>query len=65
MISDNLPEGLELIGDSVHATGLKDLPDPDVNENKWSYSFDKFNYGDTITVTYQLERQAMATDVKL
>ena len=53
VISDNLPEGLELIGDSVHATGLKDLPDPDVNENKWSYSFDKFNYGDTITVTYQ------------
>lgn len=53
IISDNLPEGLELIADSVKATGLKDLPDPDINENKWSYSFDKFNYGDTITVTYQ------------
>ena len=53
IISDNLPEGLELIADTVKATGLKDLPDPDINENKWSYSFDKFNYGDTITVTYQ------------
>ena len=53
IISDNLPEGLELITDSVHATGLKDMPDPDINENKWSYSFDKFNYGDTISVTYQ------------
>lgn len=53
IISDNLPEGLELIADSVHATGLKDLPEPDINENKWSYSFDKFNYGDTVTVTYQ------------
>lgn len=53
IISDNLPEGLELITDTVKATGLKDLPDPDINENKWSYSFDKFNYGDTITVTYQ------------
>lgn len=53
VISDNLPEGLELLGDSVKATGLKDLPAPDINENKWSYSLDKFNYGDVITVTYQ------------
>lgn len=53
VISDNLPEGIELIADSVRATGLKDLPKPDINENKWSYSFDKFNYGDTVTVTYQ------------
>lgn len=53
VISDNLPEGLELIADSVKATGIKDMPAPSINGNKWSYSFDKFNYGDTITVTYQ------------
>lgn len=53
VISDNLPEGLMLIADSVKATGIKDMPEPSINGNKWSYSFDKFNYGDTITVTYQ------------
>ena len=53
VISDNLPEGLELIADSVRATGIKDLPEPVINGNMWSYTFDKFNYGDTITVTYQ------------
>lgn len=53
IISDNLPEGLELIANSLNASGLKDLPEPDINDNKWSYSIDKLNYGDTITVTYQ------------
>lgn len=53
VISDNLPEGLQLIPESVKATGIKDMPAPSINGNKWSYSFDKFNYGDTITVTYQ------------
>lgn len=53
IVSDNLPEGLELIPESVHATGIADLPDPVINENSWSYSFDKFNYGDTLVVTYQ------------
>lgn len=53
VISDNLPEGLELLPDSISATGLKDMPKPDIHENKWSYTIDKLNYGDTITVTYQ------------
>ena len=53
VISDNLPEYLELIADSVKATGIRDLPEPSVEGNKWSYGFDKFNYGDTITVTYR------------
>ncbi|MDJ1649858.1 MULTISPECIES: isopeptide-forming domain-containing fimbrial protein [Gordonibacter] len=53
VVSDNLPEGLELIPESVQATGIADLPAPEINENTWSYSFDKFGYGDTLVVTYQ------------
>lgn len=53
VISDNLPEYLELIAESVVATGVKDLPAPEVNGNEWSVSFDKFNYGDELVVTYQ------------
>ena len=53
IVSDNLPEYLELIPDSVVATGVKDLPAVEVNGNEWSLDFDKFNYGDELVVTYQ------------
>ena len=53
VLSDNLPEGMRLIPETVQATGMKNLPSPSINENRWSYSLDKFNYGDTLTVTYQ------------
>lgn len=53
VLSDDLPEGLELIPESVSATGPKDLPDPEVEGNAWSYSLDKLTYGDTVTVSYQ------------
>lgn len=53
VVADNLPEGLELVADSVKASGIADLPAPKVEGNAWSYTFDKFNYGDTLTVTYQ------------
>ena len=53
VFSDNLPEGMQLIPETVQATGLKNLPEPSINENRWSYSLDKFDYGDTLTVTYQ------------
>ncbi|WP_158095285.1 isopeptide-forming domain-containing fimbrial protein [Collinsella sp. An2] len=53
IVSDNVPEYLELIPDSVSATGVKDLPPVEVNANEWSIDFDKFNYGDELVVTYQ------------
>ncbi len=53
VFSDNLPEGMQLIPETVQATGIKNLPEPSINENRWSYSLDKFDYGDTLTVTYQ------------
>lgn len=53
VLSDNLPEGMKLVPGSVKATGIKNLPEPEVNGNMWSYTLDKFNYGDTVTVTYQ------------
>ncbi len=53
VFSDNLPEGMQLIPETVQATGLKNLPAPSINENRWSYSLDKFGYGDTLTVAYQ------------
>lgn len=53
VLSDNLPEGMQLIPETISARGIKNLPDPSINENRWSYSLDKFNYGDTLTVTYQ------------
>ena len=52
VVSDNLPEYLELIPDSVKATGVKDLPPVEVNANEWSINFDKFNYGDELVVEY-------------
>ena len=53
VVSDNLPEGLELIAESVSATGTRDLPAVEVNGNEWSLHFDKFTYGDELQVTYQ------------
>lgn len=53
VVSDNLPEYLELIGESVSATGIKNLPAAEVNGNEWSFDLDKFNYGDELVVTYQ------------
>lgn len=53
IVSDNLPEGLELIPESVKASGIKDLPEPETNGNRWSIYLDKFNYGDVLTVTYR------------
>ncbi|WP_072369502.1 isopeptide-forming domain-containing fimbrial protein [Thermophilibacter mediterraneus] len=53
VVSDNLPEYLELLGDTVRASGVKDLPAVEVNGNEWSLHFDKFNYGDELVVSYQ------------
>lgn len=55
VISDDLPEGLELVADSVSATGTREIEatEPSIEGNKWSYSFDRLDYGDTVTVTYQ------------
>ena len=53
VLSDNLPEGMKLVPGSVKATGLKNLPEPEIDGNMWSYTLDKFNYGDVVTVTYQ------------
>ena len=53
VLSDNLPEGMKLVPGFVKATGVKNLPEPEINGNMWSYTLDKFNYGDTVTVTYQ------------
>ena len=52
VVSDNLPEYLELIPKSVAASGVKDLPPVEVNANEWSVSLDKFNYGDELVVEY-------------
>ena len=53
VLSDNLPEGMKLVTGSVKATGVKNLPEPEIDGNMWSYTLDKFNYGDAVTVTYQ------------
>ena len=52
VFSDNLPESLQLIPETVQATGIKNLPDPSIEGNRWSYSLDKFSYGDTLDVTF-------------
>lgn len=52
VISDNLPEYLELKAETVKASGVKDLPPVEVNANEWSINFDKFNYGDELVVEY-------------
>ncbi|WP_297148402.1 isopeptide-forming domain-containing fimbrial protein [uncultured Ellagibacter sp.] len=49
---DSLPEGLELIPETVQVTGLESLPTPSVEGNRWSCSLDKFNYGDALTVSF-------------
>lgn len=49
---DSLPEGLELIPETVQVTGLENLPTPNVEDNRWSCSLDKFNYGDALTVSF-------------
>ena len=53
IVSDNLPEFLELLPESVQTAGIKDLPPLETNGNEWSIAFDKFNYGDELVVTYQ------------
>ena len=53
IVSDNLPEFLELLPESVQATGIKDLPPIETSGNEWSLDFDKFNFGDELVVTYQ------------
>ena len=52
VFSDSLPEGLELIPETVQVTGLESLPTPSVEGNRWSCSLDKFNYGDALTVSF-------------
>ena len=52
VFSDSLPEGLELIPETVQVTGLENLPAPSVEGNRWSCSLDKFNYGDALTVSF-------------
>lgn len=52
IVSDNLPEYLELKAETVKAYGVKDLPPVEVNANEWSIDFDKFNYGDELVVEY-------------
>ena len=52
VVSDNLPEYLELRAETVNAYGVKDLPPAEVNANEWSINFDKFNYGDELVVEY-------------
>ena len=52
VFSDSLPEGLELIPETVQVTGLENLPTPNVEGNRWSCSLDKFNYGDALTVSF-------------
>lgn len=49
---DSLPEGLELIPETVQVTGLENLPAPSIEGNRWSCSLDKFNYGDALTVSF-------------
>ncbi|WP_143786239.1 isopeptide-forming domain-containing fimbrial protein [Olsenella sp. An285] len=53
IVSDNLPEFLELLPETVQATGTKDLPPIETSGNEWSLDFDKFNFGDELVVTYQ------------
>ena len=52
VFSDNLPRGMQLIPETLQARGLRSIPEAKVEGNRWSYSFDKFDYGDTLTVTY-------------
>lgn len=65
VLSDNLPEGLELVAESVAATGIKDLPAPDVSGNRWSFDLDKLGYGDTVTVTYQARATSSANGTEV
>ena len=53
IVSDNLPEFLELLPETVQATGIKDRPPIETSGNEWSLDFDKFNFGDELVVTYQ------------
>ena len=52
VFSDSLPEGLELIPETVQVAGLENLPAPSIEDNRWSCSLDKFNYGDALTVSF-------------
>lgn len=52
VFSDNLPEGLELIPETVQVAGIENLPAPSVEDNRWSCQLDKFNYGDALTVSF-------------
>ena len=52
VFSDSLPEGLELIPETVQVTGLENLPATSIEDNRWSCQLDKFNYGDTLTVSF-------------
>lgn len=52
VFSDSLPEGLELIPETVQVAGIENLPAPSVEGNRWSCSLDKFNYGDALTVSF-------------
>lgn len=51
-LSDDLPEGLKLIPETLRASGIEGIPAPSVEGNHWSYSLDKLNYGDRLNVAF-------------